>query len=291
MGHPLWLRSHPGWHRQPHSSNGDTTLQSYMADLIRPMPLPNLPSSISPPSAMTSTSPGSAAPAPGNTSNVPQPFSRPMEHPFHQLSTHQHYQFRRADWRRRRVQPVLPNRRSPLTYEFNEIDDYPQKISLSRRFGARRHSHEQTRKPMEAGDAVVAALAGAGEEGAKTTCSRRTWPAFASLSLVLGRVGGRSVTVSALAKTDIGRVILSMALHPGNTARRPALSPFPQGSRWRRFSTTFSPTPNTFTGCNAASRVKPRSKRGRNAAFTRNAPPAAPSPSGYKAIPTRNVPR
>ena len=70
-----------------------------------------------------------------------------------------------------------------------------------------------------------------------------------------------------------------------------ACSLFPPASRWSRSSTTFSPTPNTSTGCNIASRVKPRSTRGRSAAFTRNAPPAAPSRLAFKAIRTRNVPR
>ena len=115
--------------------------------------------------------------------------------------------------------------------------------------------------------------------------------AFGLLSLVLGRASDRSVTVSALAKEPMEGYFEYGTASGNYMAARPTCSRFPPANRWSWSSTTFSPTPNTSTGCNVASRAKPISTRGRSAAFTRNVPPAAPSRLPFKAIRTRNVPR
>ena len=114
--------------------------------------------------------------------------------------------------------------------------------------------------------------------------------AFSWLSLVLGRVTDKSVTVSAVAKENI-EGFFEYGTAPGNYSNKTELLKFPATNRLRPPLRIFSPTRNIFTGCNFASRAKPISRRGLNANFTRNELPAALLRLPFKAIRIRNVRR
>ena len=123
---------------------------------------------------------------------------------------------------------------------------------------------------------------GRGRRTRKIMCCRRNWRHSVGLSLVLGRVSDHSVTVSSLAKETI-EGFFEYGTAPGNYANKTVCSLLPRQTGrvgFRQAATEhaiFLPAAISQTGRN---RILPR---GRNAAFTRNAPPAARSPLPSKA--------